>query len=82
MTSVVLPHPRDPTTKSTPSGLPESPRCFATDLLWSMTSVHTFFCPASNGVDGAREAEEEADLADGGLGTCDDDMVNDFFFET
>jgi hypothetical protein len=47
-----------------------------------MTSVHTFFCPASNGVDGAREAEEEADLADGGLGTCDDDMMNDFFFET
>jgi len=68
---VVLPHPRDPTTKRTPSGLPESPRCFATDLLWSMTSVHTFFCPASNGVDGAREAAEaEPDLADGGL----DDM--------
>jgi hypothetical protein len=45
-----------------------------------MTSVHTFFCPASNGVDGAREAAEAvADLADGGLRACDDDMMNDFF---
>jgi hypothetical protein len=38
-----------------------------------MTSVHTFFCPCSNGVAGGREEEEdavaEADLADGGL--CD-----------
>jgi hypothetical protein len=40
-----------------------------------MTSVHTFFCPCSNGVAGGRDEEEEdavgveADRADGGL--CD-----------
>jgi hypothetical protein len=39
-----------------------------------MTSVHTFFCPSSNGVAGGRDEEEdavgvEADRADGGL--CD-----------
>jgi hypothetical protein len=37
-----------------------------------MTSVHTFFCPCSNGVAGGRDDEDavaEADRADGGL--CD-----------
>jgi hypothetical protein len=36
-----------------------------------MTSVHTFFCPCSNGVAGGRDedAVAEADRADGGL--CD-----------